>query len=131
MRLEKALDYQMHPRGGGLAPFPDHQVNSVSSTKADIYAWAYSAFEKTLARLGERVCGPPEEFKAWGQNLGNEQVLTTLTSYGAVVLHRQGEIMRTSWIAGSARTMTSPPSWSVQASGSDGCRLRRRRVATT
>lgn len=51
------------------------------------------SFRKTLARLGERSCRTPEEFKAWSQNLGHEQVLTTFTSYGQVENHRQGEIM--------------------------------------
>ncbi|QDZ00117.1 tyrosine-type recombinase/integrase [Nitratireductor mangrovi] len=46
----------------------------------------------TLARLGEKVCQSPEAFKAWSQNLGHEQVLTTFTSYGAVASHRQAEI---------------------------------------
>jgi integrase/recombinase XerD len=36
------------------------------------------SLRKTLARLGEQVCQSPEEFKAWSQNLGHEQVLTTL-----------------------------------------------------
>ena len=40
------------------------------------------SLRKTLARLGEQVCKSPEEFKAWSQNLGHEQVLTTLMSYG-------------------------------------------------
>jgi integrase len=35
------------------------------------------SFRKTLAQLGERLCHTPEEFKAWSQNLGHEQVLTT------------------------------------------------------
>ncbi len=47
----------------------------------------------TLAQLGERVCPNPEAFKAWSQNLGHEQVLTTFTSYGAVSHHRQAEII--------------------------------------
>jgi integrase len=51
------------------------------------------SFRKTLARLGERLCKTPEQFKAWSQNLGHEQVSTTLTSYGAVPRHRQGEII--------------------------------------
>jgi site-specific recombinase XerC len=49
---------------------------------------------KTLARLGEQSCKTPEEFKAWSQNLGHEQVLTTFTSYGAVRADRQGDIIR-------------------------------------
>ena len=52
------------------------------------------SFRNTLARLGEQVCRTPEAFKAWSQNLGHEQVLTTFTSYGAVAPHRQAEIMR-------------------------------------
>lgn len=52
------------------------------------------SFRNTLAKLGEDVCKSPEEFKAWSQNLGHEKVLTTLTSYGEVACHRQGEIMR-------------------------------------
>lgn len=51
------------------------------------------SFRKTLARLGEQVCKTPEEFKAWSQNLGHEQVLTTFLSYGAVAPHRQAELI--------------------------------------
>ncbi|MGA8965752.1 MAG: site-specific integrase, partial [Pseudolabrys sp.] len=53
------------------------------------------SFRHALAMLGERTCSTPEEFKAWSQNLGHEQVLTTLTSYGEVAPYRQAEIMRT------------------------------------
>lgn len=47
----------------------------------------------TLAMLGETLCRSPEEFKAWSQNLGHEQVLTTFTSYGSVAMTRQAEIL--------------------------------------
>lgn len=36
----------------------------------------------------------PEQMKAWSQNLGHADVLTTLTSYGSVPVHRQGELIR-------------------------------------
>jgi integrase len=52
------------------------------------------SFRKTLAQLGERLCGTPEQFKAWSQNLGHEQVLTTFSSYGEVAHHRQAELIR-------------------------------------
>jgi integrase len=52
------------------------------------------SFRNTLARLGQDVCKTPEEYKAWSQNLGHEQVLTTFTSYNAVAYQRQGEIIR-------------------------------------
>ncbi|WP_422036196.1 tyrosine-type recombinase/integrase [Roseibium sp.] len=50
------------------------------------------SFRKTLAQIGERTCRAPEEFKAWSQTLGHENVLTTFTSYGEVSGHRQVEI---------------------------------------
>lgn len=50
------------------------------------------SFRTTLARHGEQVCRTPEEFRAWSQNLGHDQVLTTFTSYGSVTSHRQAEI---------------------------------------
>ncbi len=52
------------------------------------------SFRHALAMLGERMCNTPEEFKAWSQNLGHEQVLTTFSSYGEVSPHRQAEIIR-------------------------------------
>jgi integrase len=52
------------------------------------------SFRKTLAQLGERLCRTPEEFKAWSQNLGHEQVLTTFSSYGQVAADRQAELIR-------------------------------------
>jgi integrase len=52
------------------------------------------SFRHALAMLGERTCKTPEEFKAWSQNLGHEQVLTTFASYGEVSAHRQAEIIK-------------------------------------
>ena len=51
------------------------------------------SFRKTLASLGEKLCGSPEEFKAWSQNLGHDNVMTTFMSYGAVAAHRQEELI--------------------------------------
>jgi integrase len=52
------------------------------------------SFRKTLAQLGLTICLPPEQFKAWSQNLGHESVLTTFRSYGEVANNRQGEIIK-------------------------------------
>lgn len=52
------------------------------------------SFRKTLALLAGRECKTPEQYKAWAQNLGHEDVLTTFRSYGDVASHRQAEIMR-------------------------------------
>jgi len=51
------------------------------------------SFRNTLAQLGEILCRTPEQFKAWSQNLGHEQVLTTFVSYGEVACGRQREII--------------------------------------
>ena len=48
----------------------------------------------TLARIGERLCRTPEEWKAWTQNFGHESEATTFVGYGYVPAHRQAEIMR-------------------------------------
>lgn len=52
------------------------------------------SLRNTLVQLGQTCCRTPEEFKAWSQNLGHEEVLTTFRSYGAVATRRQGEIIR-------------------------------------
>jgi integrase len=52
------------------------------------------SLRKTLTRLGGQVCQTAEEYKAWSQNLGHEQVLTTFMSYGKVATDRQGDIIR-------------------------------------
>jgi integrase len=52
------------------------------------------SFRKTLALLAGQICKSPEEYKAWSQNLGHENVLTTFSSYGDVARHRQAEIIR-------------------------------------
>jgi integrase/recombinase XerD len=52
------------------------------------------SFRKTLALLGGQICKSPEEYKAWSQNLGHENVMTTFSSYGEIGRHRQAEIIR-------------------------------------
>lgn len=47
-----------------------------------------------MVQLGQQQCRTPEQFKAWSQNLGHEEVLTTRYSYGYVATQRQGEIIQ-------------------------------------
>lgn len=47
----------------------------------------------------------PAQMKAWSQNLGHEQVMTTFTSYGKVPVNRQGELIRASAAAGNDRAL--------------------------
>ncbi|MXP44841.1 tyrosine-type recombinase/integrase [Allopontixanthobacter sediminis] len=50
------------------------------------------SIRRTLARLGERLCNTPEQMKAWSQNLGHDELMTTF-SYGAVPLQQQATIL--------------------------------------
>jgi integrase/recombinase XerD len=61
---------------------------------ADLPNFNPHSFRKTLVSLGQKLCQSPEEFKSWSQNLGHEDVLTTLYSYGEVQQYRQGEIFQ-------------------------------------
>jgi len=47
---------------------------------------------KTLAMEMDRICTTMEQRKAWSQNLGHEQLATTVTSYMPVSRERQREI---------------------------------------
>lgn len=48
----------------------------------------------TLTQLAYSLHLSPEELKAWSQNMGHDQPLTTLNSYGQVSSERQLEIIR-------------------------------------
>jgi integrase/recombinase XerD len=51
-------------------------------------------FRTTLTHQGQQVCRTPEQFKAWSQNLGHDDPLTTFTSYGKIDPYRQGEVIK-------------------------------------
>ena len=59
----------------GLPPFGPHSVR------------------RTLVQLAQAHCRTPEQFKAWSQNLGHDDVLTTFISYGSVATGRQMELI--------------------------------------
>ena len=52
------------------------------------------SFRDMLVRHAMTLDLTPEEMKAWSQNLGHNDVLTTFTSYGTVPVQRQGELIR-------------------------------------
>jgi len=51
------------------------------------------SFRHTLTSLGFKVCENGEAIKAWSQNLGHSNVLTTLTSYGTLPNEIQMNVM--------------------------------------
>jgi integrase/recombinase XerD len=61
---------------------------------ADLPYFNPHSLRRTLVGLGEKLCRTPEAFKAWSQNLGHDDVLTTFHSYGTVATSRQGDILR-------------------------------------
>ena len=69
-------------------------VPGAPNQRADLPYFKPHSFRMTLAMLAERICPTSEAFKAWSQNLGHEQVLTTFSSYGEVSSHRQAELIK-------------------------------------
>jgi hypothetical protein len=41
----------------------------------------------------QSACRTPRQIKAWSQNLGHENIATTLTSYGTIDPRQQGEVI--------------------------------------
>jgi site-specific recombinase XerC len=52
------------------------------------------SLRNTLVQLAYELKLNAEQFKAWSQNLGHENCLTTFSSYGEILPARQGEIIR-------------------------------------
>ena len=73
---------------------PIRQIFKVAFAATGLSYFNPHSFRKTLALLGGQICKSPEEYKAWSQNLGHENVLTTFSSYGDVPGLRQAEIIR-------------------------------------
>ena len=63
-------------------------------TNAGLTYFNPHSFRDTLVGIGLEICRTPEDFKAWSQNLGHEQVMTTFTSYGQVSEQRQSDIIQ-------------------------------------
>jgi integrase len=60
----------------------------------DLPPFAPHSVRKTLTDLASAHCRTPEEFKAWSQNLGHDDVLTTFHSYGTLSPGRQRELIQ-------------------------------------
>ena len=73
---------------------PIRKVFKEAFAKADLPYFNPHSFRNTLTTLGLTICKTAEEFKAWSQNLGHSDVLTTFSSYGSVSTERQAEILK-------------------------------------
>lgn len=66
------------------------------------------SFRDMLVRYAMTLNLSPEEIKAWSQNLGHADVLTTFTSYGQVPTHRQGELIQRQNLTGNVAALDDP-----------------------
>ena len=72
---------------------PIHKIFRAAFENAGLPYFNPHSLRKTLVSFGQSRCRTPEHLKVWSQNLGHEDVLTTLRSYGTVSRERQAEIM--------------------------------------
>lgn len=73
---------------------PIRRIYREAFSRANLPCFAPHSFRHTLVHMMQPLHLTPEQLKAWSQNLGHEHVATTLTNYGKVDPHRQGEVMR-------------------------------------
>lgn len=97
-RIGHGEDRSFEAQGLSRAPWstaaPTREIFRAAFAAAGLPYVNPHSFRNTLARLGERLCRTPEEWKAWSQNFGHESEATTFVGYGYVPTHRQAEIMR-------------------------------------
>lgn len=90
-------------RPGGLArkswsnASPIRAVFKAAFQRAGLPYFNPHSFRSTLAQLGQKTCSSIEAMKAWSQNLGHEELMTTFASYGALSRSQQAEIMASTW----------------------------------
>lgn len=102
--LFPATETGLGPNGGFVPMGLARHCWSSSQRAREIFRRAFAAaglpyfnphsFRDMLVRYGMSLNLSPEAMKAWSQNLGHADVLTTFTSYGTVPTHRQGELIR-------------------------------------
>lgn len=83
------------------------------------------SFRDMLVRHAMTLNLSPEGMKAWSQNLGHADVLTTFTSYGAVPAHRQGQLIQTAQVQEAPSRLLNDPDVialinAIHAKGSGG-----------
>lgn len=73
---------------------PIRSIYKEAFTAADLPYFNPHCFRHALARFGSQICPTIESYKAWSQNIGHENVQTTLMTYGTVPAARQAELIR-------------------------------------
>ena len=81
-------------RTGWATTTPIRDIYKRAFEAADLPYFNPHSFRDMLVRHAMSLELTPEQMKAWSQNLGHTDVLTTFTSYGTVPVARQGELIR-------------------------------------
>lgn len=81
-------------RNGWATTAPMRDIFKRSFAAAGLPYFNPHSFRDMLVHHAMALNLSPEAMKAWSQNLGHSDVLTTFTSYGGVPAHRQGELIR-------------------------------------
>jgi integrase len=81
-------------RRGWVSTEPVRDIFRRAFLKAGLPYFNPHSFGSMLVRHAMTLDLSAEAMKAWSQNLGHADVLTTFTSYGAVPTHRQGELIQ-------------------------------------
>lgn len=72
---------------------PVRKIVGTAFSGAGMPAYGPHSFRHLLARLGEENTDTIEAFKAWSENLGHDDMLITLTSYGRVSDSRRRDLL--------------------------------------
>jgi integrase len=106
VRLDQVGSFSAHglARQGWASTGPIRDIFRRGFAAASLPYFNPHSLRDMLVRHAMTLDLTPEEMKAWSQNLGHNDVLTTFTSYGKVAVHRQGELIRT---GGVRRSVTS------------------------
>lgn len=81
-------------RRGWASSEPIREIFKRAFAAADLPYCNPHTVRDMLVRYAFTLHLGPEAMKAWSQNLGHADVLVTLTSYGDIPAHRQGELIR-------------------------------------
>ena len=73
---------------------PVRKVFRTAFERAGMPNYTPHSFRRTLVSIAYQRELSPAHLKAWSQNLGHESMLTTLTSYGNIGVHQQGELVK-------------------------------------
>lgn len=81
-------------RKGWVTSSPIREIFKRAFAAAGLPYFNPHSFRDMLVRYAMTLNLSHEALKAWSQNLGHTDLLTTYNSYGTVPVHRQGELIR-------------------------------------